>query len=477
MDVFPQQEEFLQEGRTVPLWKKQGEFVRFLVNTYYVEPNKLIEEEKGVSHRNELSGLPFHDFPFGDDVAKVLGRIAEEAVILDQKHVQEKLPFCILEKPLAVPAMIGVLLQCFFFEEYGVFISSTTFDIWASKALGFEIHLSRVWLDAECHVHRALLCSSAKRLVNQRSARETGIHAMNLQSRSGGPLHRMWNYTYGLLCAELSVTPLQREDSDELFLQAMKGSIILRQNLEAALRSQNFDKASPTGILYSTAEPELCACATYHVCFRTFESVFNKQTNTREKRLCSANVMQYFFHGCLNAFTFNRYDQKKIPSSFETLDSVAVLADGKRMTTRRNLKATGMSALPTYLQRVQLLSYDHISGEVVSSTNCNTFKPSINDSNKFSEMDSTAIDVNAMYSFCSNEHTEEGKKPDSDDTALKQSSPQEARSDRENYSRFTTFFLERTDDDCAKYILSEEERNAKKLIYSQLYGHKRRRVP
>ncbi|KPI89125.1 hypothetical protein ABL78_1769 [Leptomonas seymouri] len=476
MEAFPPQEQFLQERRTSSLWKKQEEFVRFLVNAYYVEPSKIMEKEKRSTRSGAFSDLLCRDFSFGDDIAQIIGRIAEEVALLGQKHVQDKPPFSILEKPLLVPAMIGSLLQFFFIEMYGVFISSTTFDSWASRALGFEIRLSRVWLEAEYRVYRALLNSNAKRLVTQRSARETGVHAIHLQSQNGGSLHLLWNITYRLLCTKFSVEHLRLVDVDKLFLQAIENSITLRKNLEEELKSPSSSISSVVSTFYAVAEPELCSCIAYHSCFRAFESIFKKETNTRDKKMFSADIMQAFFHECLNAFTFNRYDDKKLTSVFETLDAVALLADGKHIVTRQNLAAAGAPTLPTYLQRAQLLSCDLISREIASSTKGIILKSSIIESTKFTEMDTTAIDINAVYSFGSVELLEHESKTERDGKALIHNSVLNGCDDQENYSKFTTLLIEGEGDDCAKYILSEKERTAKKQIYQKMYSHKRQRT-
>jgi hypothetical protein len=476
MEAFPSDNYYLKEECGGSVWRKQGDFVAFLVDTYYVEPSRIIEEERLSGLSGVFSCLPYRRFSFGNDVAKIIGRIAEEALLLNQKHVQDKPPFSILEKPLAVPAMIGSLLQHYFFEEHGIFVSSITFDSWASRALGFEIRLTRAWLSAEFHVQQALLNTSAKRLVTARGALDAGTHAIALLSRKGAPLHSLWIDACSLLSTKCNTRRCRPETKEAYFEEAMKEALALREIVDKALKCANPLDYAACHILYSTAEPELCACVTYYACFRRFELLFGDTVTSRDEKAASASLMKDFFHGCINCFTFNRYNHKKATSLFGTLDAVGVLAEKRHLTSQQSLKLVSTPSPPTYLQRTQPLSCDHISGSIISSFLQKVCQPVSHHSVTFSEMDTSAMNVRTMYSFVLGEHNNCNGNDDHETTAQENGFMSLRNADWVDYSLFTDVKLKTSDADCGRYVLNETERNAKTLVYAKLHGHKRPRA-
>lgn len=403
MNAFSFENGFVEQEQGGSVGKKQAEFVRFLVNAYYIKPNILVDEAKRLAHPDASSRIAFRDFTFNDETALAVGRIAEAAKLLDDKHVQEKPPFSVVEKPLLIPAMIGALVKSFFFEEYGVFISSTTFEVLASRSCGFAMHLSRVWLDAEYRVQQALLRSTVSRFASTRTACETGLYTIKLQSRKTAPLHSLWGETYRLLCNKLHANSLEHEAAETLFSQAIKSALDLRKKVDACLRESSSLALPAINVLYSVAEPELCACVAYHACYCKLEKTFKKVINSGEKKRISAAMMQVFFHGCLNSFTFNRYDSEKAQQLFETLDAVAALAVNKRAAPQQNLMDFIPEVQPTYLQRTQPICCDSISGEVVPLLTSTKLRTSVYGVFRLMELDTSTIKMGAMYPFASEE--------------------------------------------------------------------------
>ena len=83
MNAFSFENGFVEQEQGGSVGKKQAEFVRFLVNAYYIKPNILVDEAKRLAHPDASSRIAFRDFTFNDETALAVGRIAEAAKLLD----------------------------------------------------------------------------------------------------------------------------------------------------------------------------------------------------------------------------------------------------------------------------------------------------------------------------------------------------------------------------------------------------------
>lgn len=457
--------------------KRQGEFVQFLSNAYFLNPSKAQDTENESEHSGALSSIAYPKITFSDDVASIAGRIAEEAVLLDQKHVQDTQPFALLEKPLLIPAMIGALLQRYLFEDYGLFVSSLTFESWASKALKMKIRLSRVWINADFRVQQLLQKASAKRLVSERNACETGVHAIKLQFRSGGPLQKLWNETAKLMGIKLKEKPFDQQKLDESFAASAQRAKDLRRAIDKLLKSKMCLRGGVASALYAAAEPELCACIVYYALSQELSALFKSTTQSKEDLAVSSQLMQYFFVGSLNVMTFNRYDTSSIESVIGTLDAVDFVASGEALAAPRKMQDVKLQEHTCYLDRVNLCSCDYVDGVLLSSSNKLHAASLPRTVPLFAQLDTTSLIYKSMFSFA-------GTKKDTSNFYLLHERENgcatdlnvENCEDWDNFSEPVEIALDVDDSLCSTFILSDDERKAKTLIYEKMYRLKRQKV-
>lgn len=478
MNYLVATEAFADDERlSPPTTKRQGKFVSFLVNAYYIEPSRRIKEERGnTSDNNSFSHLTFRDSFFSADVAEVVGRVAEEALLLDQIHVQEKPPFRLIERPLLVPAMLGSLLRRLLLCESGIFVSTTTLDNWLSLALGTRICLARHWLDADYRIQRALRTSRAGRLVEERGACETDVRAIRLQTKRGGVLYSLWDDTYQVLCAQLGDNPPSPQVAQSLISNAAEASVVLCRKVDAVLGRREPPVNDSSFTLYAAAECEICSCVTFHCFFREIETEFRQLVNSRGKRETCAAVMRNCFVGSLNAFTMNRYDVKKAAAVFSALDAIAWIADGKCLAKSHDLRTVGVHVQPGYVERAVILGCDPVYGIIKETAERAASKSLLIEKAHFSGMDTSAISLSAMYSYSRPQLAASGERVHTDDAAPPNSTAGQAGDDWTGYYNFVELTLDDAESDLATYILSAEQQAVKRRIVVDLSLHKRQRA-
>lgn len=474
MALSPESADVNIEEPVILAYHKQADFAAFLVNEYFTKPSKQLEEARKDDTNGLLPLVSLDCLLQIGDIDKIVGHICEETHLIDERHVQQRKPFRILEKPLLIPAMLAALLHRILFEKAGVFISSTTFDLWASTALGFPARTSRLWLDACAKVEEALETSSVKELLSKRSASDTGIHAIKKQAGSKGALFSLWCNACSLLCASLASPLLPMETFQEHFSQAVERSISFRKDIESKTSSALYGKGAPGFNLHAAGEPELCSCLVFHSFFRQLEMLFHRTIDSKAKMNVSAHISFAVFVGCLNAFTYYRYSANRAESMYRLLDTVAKVADGKSLTYRFDLKGVGVRHLSRYVQRASVLSSD----EVFSGISHRRARKELWASPApilpcFAEMNYSTISMTGIYPFsmvaaADPELDDMGGCSDSTDVGVHPECD-----DYENFVEMTTIFLDESGDHrCTQYILSAEEAAVKRQIQEKLYGGK-----
>ncbi|GET89996.1 hypothetical protein, conserved [Leishmania tarentolae] len=462
----------IEEPVTLP-FHMQADFAAFLVTEYFMKPCKQLnmrqDDTNGLLPLVSLDGL----LPSGD-IDKIVGRICEQTHLIDDKHVQQRKPFRILEKPLIIPAMLAVLLHRIVFEEAGVFISSLTFDLWASTALGFPARTSRLWLDACAKVEEALEKSSVKQLLSKRSASDTGTHAIEKQADSKGVLFSLWCNACAGLCSSLATPSLSLETCQEHFGHAIEHSISLRKEIESKTTNALHAEGASRFNIHAAGESELCSCLVFHSFFRQLEMLFLRAIDSKAKMNVSAHILCAVFVGCLNSFSYYRYSAQKAESVYRLLDTVAQVADGKNLTHQFNLKSVEGRHLPKYLQRAYVLSSDEIFSMISHCRARNeSWAPTAPASPCFAEMNFSTISMSDIYPFsvvtaAGSEVEDMGECSSSTNGGM----DPECEED-ENFAEMTTILLgEGGDERCTQYILSAEEAAAKRQVQQKLYGEK-----
>ncbi|CAJ1028590.1 hypothetical protein, conserved [Leishmania lindenbergi] len=460
------------EKPVIPAYHKQADFAAFLVNEYFTKPSKQIEKARYDDTNGLLPLMSFDCLLPSGDIERIVGHICEETHLIDERHVQHRKPFHILEKPLLIPAILAALLHRILFEEVGVTISSRTFDLWASTALGFPARTSRLWLDASAQVEEALESSSVKQLLSKRSACDTGIHAIKKQASPKGVLFSLWRNACSMLCASLVRPLFSTETCQEHFSQAINRSIGFRRELASKMSSALHGKGAACFSLYAAGEPELCSCVVFHSFFRQLEALFHGVIDSKLKMNISAHISCAVFVGCLNTFSYYRYSASKAESMYKLLDIVAEVTDGKSVAYRFDLKSIEVPQMSRYVQRATVLSSDEVfSGILYRRARKETSASSACTLPRFTEMNYNAISITDIYPFCMETGT--GAESDemgecSDHTDLEVHPEPE---DEGNFVEMTTIFLDAAGDDrCLQYILSAEEVAVKKQLQERLYG-------
>ncbi|CAC9502383.1 conserved hypothetical protein [Leishmania infantum JPCM5] len=474
MALSPESPHLNIEEPAILAYHKQADFAAFLVNEYFIKPSKQLEEARQ-DDTNGLLPLVSLDclLPSGD-IDKIVGHICEETHLIEERHIQQRKPFRILEKPLLIPAMLAALLHRILFEKAGVFISSTTFDLWASTALGFPARTSRLWLDACAKVEEALEESSVKQLLRKRSASDTGIHAIKRQADSKGALFSLWCSACSMLCASLTSPLLSMETCQEHFTQAVGRSISFRKDIESKTSSVMYGRGAPGFNIHAAGEPELCSCLVFHSFFRQLETLFHRAIDSKVKMNVSAHISFAVFVGCLNAFTYYRYSANKAGSMCRLLDTVAHVADGKSLTHQFDLKSVEVRQLSRYVQRASVLSSDEVfSGISHRRARKESWASSASILPRFSEMNYSTIRMTEIYPFSmvaamGPELDDMGGCSVSTDVRVH---PEDE--DDENFVEMTTIYLDESGDErCTQYILSAEEAASKRQVQEKLYGGK-----
>ncbi|CAG9577173.1 conserved hypothetical protein [Leishmania major strain Friedlin] len=474
MALSPESADLNIEKPVILAYHRQADFAAFLVNEYFIKPSKQLEEARQDDTNGLLPLVSLDCLLQSGDIDKIVGHICEVTHLIDERHVQQRKPFRILEKPLLIPAMLAALLHRILFEKVGVFISSTTFDLWASTALGFPARTSRLWLDACAKVEEALENSSVKQLLCKRSASDTGIHAIKKQADSKGALFSLWCSACSMLCASLATPLLSIEACQEHFSQAVERSISFRKDIESKGSSTLYGKSAPGFNLHAAGEPELCSCLVFHSFFRQLEMLFHRAIDSKVKMNVSAHISFAVFVGCLNVFTYYRYSASKAESMYRLLDTVAQVADGKSLTHQFDLKSVEVRHLSRYVQRASVLSSDDVFSEISHRrARKESWASPASVLPRFAEMNYSTICMTRIYPFSmvaatGPELDDMGGCSDSTDVGVHPECE-----DDENFVEMTTIFLDESGDErCTQYILSAEEAAVKRQVQEKLYGEK-----
>ncbi|KAG5474311.1 hypothetical protein LSCM1_03091 [Leishmania martiniquensis] len=464
------------EDRVVPEYHKQADFAAFLVNEYFTKPSKHLVEARYDDTNGLLPLVLFDSLLPGGDIERTVGHICEETRLIDERHVQQRKPFHILEKPLLIPALLAALLHRILFEKAGVIISSTTFDLWASTALGFPARISRLWLDACSKVEEALGKSSVRQLLSKRSACDTGIHAIKMQADSKGVLLSVWCNVCSILCTSLAGHSLAIDTYQEHYDRAIECAVSFRQEIASKTSSDLHGTKAAGFNLHAAGEPELCSCLVFHSFFRQLETIFHDAVNSKVKMNESANVMCCAFLACLNAFTYYRYTASKAESIYKLLDTVAEVTDGRCLDYRFDLKGVEVPQLPRYVQRASVLSSDEIFNRIsyrAQKERCPSLGCMLP---PFFEMNYSAISMRDIFPFCSVASESPVKDKMGEWCAFTPPDLHLESEDDDSFVEMTTIFLDASGDEkCLPYILSAEEATVKREVQERLFGGKRRR--
>ncbi|KAG5500403.1 hypothetical protein JKF63_03495 [Porcisia hertigi] len=464
----------------ISAYHNQADFAAFLITEYFIKPSKQIEDVREDDTHGLLPLVSLDALLPNCDIEKVAGRICDETHLINERHVQRRKPYHILEKPLIIPAILAALLHRILFEKAGIIISSTTFDLWASKALGFPARTSRLWMNACAHVEEALKTSSVKELLSKHNAYESGVHAIKRQASSKGLLFPLWSNACSTLCASLGVPLLSTETYRMHFDQAIECAISFRKEIASKTSSSLREKGASGFNLHAAGEPELCSCVVFHSFFRKLEILFCGVINSKVKINVSAQVSCAVFVGCLNAFTYYRYSASKAETVYKLLDTVAQVTDGRCLAYRFDLKSVGVPDLPGYLQRAAVLSSDEVFSGILQrgvrkvpriSSACTL--------PRFADMNCSAINMAETYSFCSLT----AARPQSNELCgcsesvwLDGHPDSEEEEEEQSFLETTTIILDAVGDEkCSQYLLSPEEAAAKRQVHEKLYGGKRER--
>ncbi|KAG5498229.1 hypothetical protein JIQ42_03033 [Leishmania sp. Namibia] len=464
------------EDHTTPPYHKQADFAAFLVNEYFTKPSKQMVKARNEDTNGLLPLVFFDSLLPGGDIERTVGHICEETRLIDERHVQHRKPFYVLEKPLIIPALLAALLHRILFEKAGITISSTTFDLWASTALGFPARISRLWLDACSQVEEALEKCSVRQLLSKRSASDTGIHAIKTQADPKGVLLSVWCNACLMLCTLLASPPFPMQTCHEHFGQVIERAVNFRKEIASKTSSALFGEKAIGVNLHAAGEPEMCSCLVFHSFFRQLETIFHHAIDSKAKMNASAQILCSVFLACLNAFTYYRYIPSKAESMYKLLDTVAQVTDGRSLAYRFDLKSVEVPQLSRYVQRAAVLSSDEVFGGISYREREETWSSPGGTLPSFSEMNYSAISIGDIYPFfrATPASPDEDKIDEWSDSTVLQVHP-ESEVD-ESFVETTTIFLDSSEDaKCLPYILSAEEAAAKRQVHERLYGGKRRR--
>ncbi|KAK7200996.1 hypothetical protein NESM_000159000 [Novymonas esmeraldas] len=457
-----------------PAFHKQADFAAFLVTEYFTKPSKQLEQTRHDDTNGLLPLVSFDSLLPGGDIEQAVGLLCDETHLIDDRHVQVRRPFRVLEKPLLVPAVLAALLHRVLLEKAGVFLSSTTFDLWASTALGFPARVSRLWLDACARVDDAMQRSSLNRFPYRQSAAHTGIHAIKTQASPRGVLFRLWSNACSALSSALGSAFVSAEWCHEHFSQAIERAIRFRREIASSKGTAHRDGRAWGVNLHAAGEPELCSCVVFHAFFRQLGMLFQDAVTSKGMLDSSAQLTSALFVGCLNAFTYYRYSSAKAECLYKLLDTVADVTDGKRLACQFDLKSVTAPQASSYLDRATVLSCDEVFGEILHRRPRKEPRMVVTGAlPPFAEMNSSAISIDNIFPFsgvAAPDGQAEGAGGDGDTgfTEVLSDSEEDA-----NYAELTTVILDTSGDDvCAPYLLSSEEAAVKRQVQERLYGSK-----
>lgn len=455
--------------------QSQAEFAAFLIAEFFSKPSKVILAAAPDDTDGLLPRISFECLLPRGDLEQAAAFLCDETRLLEERCVQRRRPFHLPEKPLLIPAVLAALLHRILCEKAGIFVSSTTFDAWASAALGFPARTSRLWLDACDRVDVALARSSAKDLVPHRSTAATGAHAIQMQAADDGLLMTLWTNACAKLCASLEAAVIAPQEVRAAFVRTIERALATRRRIasmdQAALESVQGNRVN----LHATGEPELCSCVVFQSFFCELERFFRPAVQDAAAMDASAQVTFALFVGCLNVFTYHRYSVDKVVALYDALDAVATLVRGKRPGLHFNLRAGDEGSPTRRALTATLLSCDDVFGAVqYRHARKEGSARAMALETPFAELNSSYIQWCSIYPLSARGPSGVTLGNGSGNGEASTSRHVISVDDEESYIVLTLIHLGPEDDGlCAAYLLSPEEAASKRKVLNHLHGKKR----